>query len=423
MGHPIMMQRAKKTFAQSLVEATVFPFSRNGFVTMLACGIVFGVLNSVPPLGTLVALAAWSSYLFVVIRSGAEGHADVPESEDFSHAFELFAAMLKAAFALFLSVVPFLFYTFKIKPALGITLPLPLDPFAYLTAIVGLAWTPIAIMLAAINSPVISIAHPLLAWHCIRQLGRDYVLATVVFWACALGWAILNGVGHLFVSLFGLIPFIPKMFAEAVALYPGLVGARALGQLLFLRGAEIGFGQARDYLVPALGDIMPPEEESVPSTALPAETTIELSPEIATSLAPVAPHEAHQKAPALAEEELPTDEEIRVWADLKQFEAVAVAYRSRQGAVSVLSADELVETGRAAFQRKDWQTAAHALKRVGRDYPDCAQAPQALLVSGRLLSERLQRNDEGLKLLGLLIRQYPESGEAAKARAILEGIA
>jgi tetratricopeptide (TPR) repeat protein len=168
---------------------------------------------------------------------------------------------------------------------------------------------------------------------------------------------------------------------------------------------------------------MPPEEESVPSTALPAETTIELSPEIATSLAPVAPHEAHQKAPALAEEELPTDEEIRVWADLKQFEAVAVAYRSRQGAVSVLSADELVETGRAAFQRKDWQTAAHALKRVGRDYPDCAQAPQALLVSGRLLSERLQRNDEGLKLLGLLIRQYPESGEAAKARAILEGIA
>jgi len=116
---------------------------------------------------------------------------------------------------------------------------------------------------------------------------------------------------------------------------------------------------------------------------------------------------------------VPTDAEIRVLASSGQYGTLAAAYRARMGAVTILSADELRFTADAALRMSDFQTASHALKRIGYDHSTSPHAPDALLQGGILIGRELRRPADGQKLLRHLIQSYPQSPAAEQARRLL----
>jgi hypothetical protein len=127
-----------------------------------------------------------------------------------------------------------------------------------------------------------------------------------------------------------------------------------------------------------------------------------------------------QSGASLAPSDEPTDDDVRFMAEAEDYESIVDAYRARKGAVTVLSAEELLRTAEAAQNMSDMATAAHVLRRLAHDYPDSPLAPDALLNAGILLIRELDSPADGRRLLSRLIRTYPESTAATGARPMVE---
>jgi outer membrane protein assembly factor BamD len=75
----------------------------------------------------------------------------------------------------------------------------------------------------------------------------------------------------------------------------------------------------------------------------------------------------------------------------------------------------------AAFyeERERWQGAVWRYQRVGQEFADTDKAPAALLKAAVLTSSQLHDDDAARFLYEQLVREYPTSAEAAKAKAAL----
>jgi hypothetical protein len=125
--------------------------------------------------------------------------------------------------------------------------------------------------------------------------------------------------------------------------------------------------------------------------------------------------------PAVFPSEEPTDDDVRFMAEAEDYDSIVDAYRTRKGAITVLTDEELFRTAEAAQNMSDMATAAHVLRRLAHDHPKSSLAPDAMLNAGILLVRELDSPGDGKRVLNRLIRLYPESTAAISARRLVDG--
>lgn len=296
LARPLMIARGAEPFRSLVWEAFAYPFSRRGILVMVAAGIVFALLKALAGgWGARLAFGAEWSLLFLVIRTSALGEHDVPDGDDVAHPADLFATALKAVLASAMALLPVAVYLyFKLSSARSVvdvltgghaSTPVLRDPLFYVAVAVGVAWGPLSVMLAAIHTPFSVILNPLVFASILRRLGLDYLVAALVFWGVyAASWYV-DVAARAFVMALP-VPVLPRMVAETMMLYLPLVYARVLGLLLYVRGADLGYGQRQDYEVPVLGGLEPAQEPVKPASPPPPVEPISLSLEEAPSPTP-----------------------------------------------------------------------------------------------------------------------------------------
>jgi hypothetical protein len=539
-AQPILVPRIPETFPALILGSFVFPFSLTGFLTLFVWGLLFTITSYIGVAATGVAAVVFISHLLLVIRLTSVGEHDLPDVQDFSNILELLGALFRFVLVAAAASFPFLVYATYVK---GATNPSAYfeDPVAYATLFIGFIWAPMACVLAATNSPITAVINPAVAIVYSTKIFGDYLLATLAFWLLGVGAVVIAAAGMFFTTTVEM-PLLPRLYSNTVAVYLPLVMARILGLLLLTRGADLGYGSAREYFDPVLGDILPPyEPERTPTPTLPPEgiddtygvtnasadrkpasiapngiepppaedfglvpiaassregdltatgdeeiltptsvppDTVSLPPEdgemiiqhrLSSELehitgrngtvhgeleleadpsdGPAPELDGRPSDPTLteptfgnmtgptpvvaaaepaAEEELleldngPSDQQIRALADGHKYEELAAAYRARKGAITVLSAEELLQTAEAANGLSDLQTVSHALRRIGYDHPRSPLAPDALLNAGILLIRELGKPIDGERLLQRLLTTYPNSSAAQSARRLVE---
>lgn len=243
VAHIVIHRAETMSYPQRLRTIWRYPFaSLGGIVAMPAVGFLFAVASiGIPYLA--VALAIFWGFIFVLIQSSARGIDDI-EPPDFSTLWESIGAVLFRAFlATSASWLPLILYGWSVKPTLYEAL---VDPIVWLLVVFGLLYAPMAIMGAAVKTPLIRVLNPLWMVRCAGLLGRDYWLAVGV-----LGFlTVLQCMVFWIATFIVVIPFplVPVAVAATLLTYVPFVMARVVGLLLFVCGDKLGYGDPNDYL-------------------------------------------------------------------------------------------------------------------------------------------------------------------------------
>lgn len=247
-----------KSYPDRLREVWRYPFSFGGIVGMSAVGALFAI-GALGPLYLALAFAVFWGFIFVLIQSTARGVDDI-DPPDFSTLWESIAAVLfRATIATSASWLPFAIYLWATKPDFYEAL---VDPILWLLSCFGLVYAPIAILGAAVRTPLYRILNPIWLIRCVGRLGRDYWIAV--------GMLALLGALQIFISWIALfillipIPVLSTIIGVTLMTYVPFLMARTVGLLLYVRGDKLGYGDENDYYERVVMDqprgFLPPEK-------------------------------------------------------------------------------------------------------------------------------------------------------------------
>jgi len=271
---PIMMRRPQVPFSALLANLVTYPLAGEGLQTFLIGGITFGVFKLAWLPGSLLATGLTAAFLFQVIYSSFQGRKILPDFSDVRDFTHFIGQPFRGLVALALAVLPYWLYVWlRFHPT-----PVSDGPFnnsSYMYTIlhlaehddspvaialiaVGLVWAPVGLMLGAIDSSLNVMVNPFVSLRFVRQMGRDFGLAVGVFWVLVAAWFWL---GSLADGGAGRMPSVILLaLLELPRFYIAIMAARVLGILLYVHGAELGYGREEDYLLPVLGDVQPVDE-------------------------------------------------------------------------------------------------------------------------------------------------------------------
>jgi hypothetical protein len=420
-AQPLLVHRSERaSFAHRLGQVWSYPFTPHGLILVVGLGALltfFGFMTSVSLVlmrvfPALLAAGAFWSTVFAIVRSSARGETDVP-LPDFSDLFQdWFVPALRGLLAtspvwltLLLYFVfaggwdvarymdrllsdPMFYTTGRLHSVPGETLLA--DPIAWLLGLAGLAYLPMALMLAAAGIDLLDLFNPVKAVRAMRRLGRDY--------AVALGVLLTLGLVFLVVRVFtsGLraanILVLSSWLSASLECLVAFVMARVLGLLLYTRGDALGYGDPGDYLTPLL--------DAAPSTSLRAQDALPSEPRAAASPGP-------------------------------QLQELARAVQARDvlEALSLYAALDLPRTaiapelhlfvGQAAATYEDYALAVRALESAADVAPDDPIAPRALVLLARVLGERMQEPARARDVYRYIVDRYPDTDASRFARARL----
>lgn len=223
-----------------------YPFSLGGIVGMVAIGVLF-MIGSIGFPYLVLAFAIYWGFIFVLIQSSARGEDDIGPP-DFSSLWESVLAVLFRAFmATIASWLPLVWYVWTVKPTFIGALT---SPLVWLCIVFGLVYAPMAVLGAAVRTPLWKMLNPVWMVSCAMRLGRDYWIAVL-----SLGvLTVLQGV-VAFIALQVLrfpFPLLPVAMAATLMSYIPFVMARVVGLLLYVRGDKLGYGDENDYFERAL---------------------------------------------------------------------------------------------------------------------------------------------------------------------------
>lgn len=274
IARTLLVPKPRGTYLSTVWGAFAYPFSSRGLLVLAGAGTVFSLLERLGFLAQVLVAGLVYSMMFLVVRTTALGHEDVPVSDEGEGPWEAVAALVKGLTALVLAFLPAVAYLWLVvdfaafSSAEDAVAGLASDPLLYLSCLVGALWTPAALMLAATHSPFTSIINPLTAVRMVRAAGVDYLVATVFFWTLFVGRQLVDGLAGGFEEIVP-IPIVARAFARSMMLYLPFVMARGLGLLLFVRGPQMGYGRVEDAMHPALGAQQP--EPEVAAVAAPVD--------------------------------------------------------------------------------------------------------------------------------------------------------
>ncbi len=305
------------------------------------------------------------------------------------------------------------------------------DPILWILVVLGLLWMPMALLMAATDTSILTVLNPVAAFRCIVQLGGDYLVLIVAL----VGLGVLQGVIGLLGMLVQAIPFpiVPGVVAAAKGMYVPVVTARVLGLLLYVRGAELGYLPPDDELEPADPSMQPrgtlvratpvappPGDAQRPRAISIEDACVEAPP-------PGPPPPTPEQRIAAAQERLDAAQQrLTAAADTTSAQSVAAAaaagdwpralelYRSAESLdPKALAADVHFQLGKAAAGQRDFALAVRALKAAASVSPQGPVAPAALVIMGRIYGEHLRDETSAQKLWRLVLERYPNT-EAAR---------
>lgn len=266
-------------FRYSLLGALGWPASWGGLATLFCCAALTSGLGLIGRYGRLAGFGLVLCWFLQIVRESASGGDRVPGPNEFTGLIEgIVSPALRAALASVWVLGPFaIWFVFA-----GYTLdalaqhPVHLDAAAIGLACAGLLLAPLAMVLAALDSPLQLIVNPFAMISLTFALGVDYWLATLSCALCAAGTFLIQIATR---ALFRNHPFpLDGLVAALFLLYLPMVAFRALGLLVRARGDALGYGSAEFYRVPIL-DAVPVHEVKPPEQKL-----IEIEPRFAQPL-------------------------------------------------------------------------------------------------------------------------------------------
>jgi hypothetical protein len=239
---------------ESLREAVLWPFHRDGVLTALACAVVLWILAKGGPLGAYFGFGIVLAVCFHVTRLTTLGEDSLRDAGDFRGFFEdVIGPIVRASFAAFWAygpVLAFLLWKRTLDLSRGET------AFAVLLLAAGVFLFPMALLAGALSSPILHVLNPMVVIGYATRLGRDYALlagfAVAISLCDSLLLAILSGLEHVIA--------IPDVVEYTLLLLTALMLFRAMGLLVRARGDELGYGGEASYLVPVLGRLRPRTE-------------------------------------------------------------------------------------------------------------------------------------------------------------------
>lgn len=384
LAEPLTRRRADRLgYALRLPAALAFPVAEGGWKVLLASALVFRLFSWFGGLAALLGFGLrWGLYLSVIRHTAHDGAPlETPEYSDLWG--DVARPALSALLGMALVLVPAVAW-------LGSTHELPelaagawlTDPVAWLLVLVGVIWAPAALMAAAMSRSLLSTLDPRVPIALMARLGGDYALLV----AATLGAVVLDVLAGVAGRLVGAlpVPVAAGVAAEALGLWAPLCFARAAGLLLHVRGDELGYGLAQDYLEPLLPGAEPRGSPPPEAGATRRLQEIELPPEPAPE--PASPAAAVPATPSAP----PRD------------------------------AAALFEEARAAAAAGRFDEAAGLLRAAAED-EDHPVAASAWLVLARLYRNRLGHPEAARQALTYLVARWPDGEAARQARALLAG--
>ncbi|HET9449492.1 MAG TPA: hypothetical protein VFO83_01355, partial [Aggregicoccus sp.] len=325
------------------------------------------------------------------------------------------------------------------------------DPVLYLLAVLGLLWMPVAILSAAAGGTALQMLNPLRPVIFALRIPREYAVAVGAFALVSLGGTLLALVGNLIELL--PIPLLPGWAAASLGVYPPLVAGRALGLLLVVRGAELGYLREEETWEEALpgaepqgrlpvafggaaaapssgeGEEAPAEEQSAPAPRR-RHAPIELEDE--PVVAPPAPRPApavrgmgtqglERAAPAAAPSDaVSAGERLRAAVQAQSLAQALLLYPAAlREPGAALPADCHFAVGRHAAAQGQYPLAVHALRAACAAQPAGPLAAQSLVLMARVLGERMGDAAGAQRVYEHVVRHYPDSAGARFARGRL----
>jgi hypothetical protein len=243
-ARPILTRREDLPYATRIREAWRYPLTKSGLLSLAAAGIalsyLFGTLFLAP-----VGLAIFFGYFFHLVRQTALGSDEIEPPSIGALVADILVPLLRGLVALSVLCGPALLYLHSGRA--WDTELLFQDVVLWILCAASILYVPMALMIAATESSVLSLLNPLLVIGRAVDLGRDYLI-------CVAGLAVLLLIQvplALNVSMTGVLSlFLVGWFGWSVLLYVPFVMARVLGLLLYTRGDAIGFGMPSDYESP-----------------------------------------------------------------------------------------------------------------------------------------------------------------------------
>lgn len=416
-------------FSERLGEAWRYPFTPHGFAVTLALGTILALLGTLMDfsfvLGRLLPAAigagAFWSLFFAIVRSSARGEKDMPLPDFNDLVSDGFLPTLRGLMATVVVWLPPILYATLVggTSAFGVLEVLLKDPLALLMGryaslpetafpqtplmwglrLAGLAYLPMALMVAAAGASPLDMLNPVKGVRLIGRLGRDYVVTLGVLLTLGVVLLIIRfaAAGILWLHIL----FLSRWLAECLECLVPFVVAHVLGLLLHTRGDVLGYGAASDYLTPVL---------PAPSTSLRPQDALPPVP---------SPAEANQ-----AESGPSPDAQLQALAaavdtrDIPQALALYTAALNAMPKTKIAPAQHLF-VGQAAAAQGDHALAVRALESAADVAPEDPLAPRALVLLARVLGERMGEDARARDVYQYIVDRYPETEASRFARARL----
>jgi len=427
-AEPLLVHRSEQaSLAERLGDVWRYPFSVHGLALILGLGTVLTVLDFLTGVTLIVArmfpavLTAgifWGS-LFAVMRSSARGEKDVP-SLDYSDLFtDAINPALRGLVATSVVWLPMLGYLVSVGglDVLQYTDRLMSDPMFYMTGkfhslpggrlledpkawalgLAGLAYLPMAFVLAASGAGLLDMLNPVKGVRVILRLGRDYGVTLAALFTLGLAFLVVrlvsSGIRAVELGLFMRWP------AEVLELFVPFIMARVIGLLLYTRGDVLGYGAPSDYWTPVLSD-------TTPSTSL----RVDPVPALAAT------------ADAAAEAPAPV-EQVQALTRAVEGRDVPLAlalYQMMDGVPpAALSPALHLFVGQASATQGDYALAVRALETAADVAPEDPLAPRALVLLARVLGERMQEAARARDVYQYIVDRYPDTDASRFAQSQL----
>ncbi|TQF12436.1 tetratricopeptide repeat protein [Myxococcus llanfairpwllgwyngyllgogerychwyrndrobwllllantysiliogogogochensis] len=417
------IHRGAVPLSHRLKKAWRYPFSAAGFQLLVALSLFlatvawFAEMSFLLMRAPLIALYGglfWATF-FGLVQESARGDTslDIP---DFSDIFrDAIVPGLRGLMVFVLAALPALAYGYLTHTgahakldafAWFIQWELPpdllKDPVLWALLLLGGLWLPMGLLLAATGQPPWHMLDPRLVLRLARGLGSDYLLTTFVLALLVLLQAVAHGVAAGLRALDLVI--ISRVLAECVTLVVPFLAAHVLGLLLYVRGDQVGYGEARDYLEPVLGNTRPLKDApSLHSTGLLTEHVTEAASPGGEAGASQASATEQLSALATAVGGRDVPRALELYAALEQLPA------------SRVPAEHHLFIGQAAAVEGNFPLAVAALERAADVAPDAPTAPRALVLLARVLGERMNEMARAEEVYQYVLHRYPDTSAARYA--------
>lgn len=222
-----------KPFWYDIPGLLIFPFIKGNVYSLIGASIVITLLNYFPIYGNIISYGVAMSYFFLIIENIASGKDDIPTPDFTSIWDDIIPPAWLGLCAVTIPFLPFIYYSFfqEVSPTLT-------DPLNITFLLIGIFFSPICLMIAAINKNVVDIINPERIVNIVVKIPIDY-FTTVIFTAIFfLSWQFANNVIS---NVIGNVFLLNTIVESLLFLYFLFILGRMLGLVIYQNAEKLNY--------------------------------------------------------------------------------------------------------------------------------------------------------------------------------------